>query len=71
MIRYANQTPKNADKMKYHDLFESVKKMLRKAYNISDNKLTIIADLMCRNDEDVIEIGDQFYPESEAPNGRE
>lgn len=65
---YENQTPKNI-KHNYSELLDDVRTLLINKYpDLFGENLTIVADIMCRNDEDVVEIDGQFYPVSEAPD---
>jgi hypothetical protein len=61
---YENQTPKIIKK-NYSELLDDVRMLLSKKYpDLVNEELTIVADLMCRNDEDIVKIGDQFYQKS-------
>ena len=57
-------TPKIIKK-NYSELLDDVRMLLSKKYpDLVNEELTIVADLMCRNDEDIVKIGDQFYQKS-------
>ena len=61
MKTYKNVTCFNAEDLSYSDLMDAVKEQLEDSYpNLSGENLTIVADLMCRFDQDVFEANGQF-----------
>jgi len=61
MNHYKNVTCFNSEELGYSDLLQAVKEQLEITYpSLSGEKLTIVADLMCREDADVHESNGQF-----------
>ncbi len=72
-MTYTNQYPDDMDaynKLGHSEQLEVIRNLIKKEYpeQISGDELDIVADLMIRYDEDVVDIDGQFYPLSEVPN---
>ena len=71
-MTYTNQYPDDMDaynKLGHSEQLDIIRDLLTKEYpDLVGEKQTIVADLMIRYDEDVVDIDGQFYPLSEVPN---
>jgi hypothetical protein len=68
-MKYNNQYPDNIDaynKLGHSEQLDVIRDLLTENYpDLVGEELTIVADLMIRYDEDVVDIDGQFYPVSE------
>ncbi|MBE3116165.1 hypothetical protein IMZ68_03095 [Candidatus Bathyarchaeota archaeon] len=72
-MTYTNQYPDDMDaynKLGHSEQLDVIRDLLKKEYpdGFAVEGLDIVADLMIRYDEDVVEIDGQYYPLSEVPN---